>query len=167
MASNQPIIKQIAWLSILPQLIVMITIFVICKLSGTSDPIFSGAILYLIILITLRIVVPRNHRRGISLFKKKEFAAAKDEFIKSYEFFRKNSWIDKYRYLTLLSSSRISYREMALLNTAYCYGQIGEGHKSKEYYEKTLSEFPGSEIAIASLNMIKAAQKVPTSKSGD
>ena len=42
-----------------------------------------------------------------------------NEFQKSYDFFEKNQWVDKYRYLTLLTASKSSYREMALNNIAF------------------------------------------------
>ena len=48
------------------------------------------------------------------------------------EFFKRYNWIDKYRFVVLLSLSRISYTEMALANIAFCHGQLGEGGKSKE-----------------------------------
>ncbi len=47
---------------------------------------------------------------------------------------------------------------MALLNIAFCYGQSGNGKRSKEYYEKTLREFSNSEIAKASLQMFESAK---------
>ena len=46
-----------------------------------------------------------------------------------------NSWIDHWRFLVLLSPAAITYREMSLVNIAYCYGQTGEREKSKAYYE--------------------------------
>jgi len=49
---------------------------------------------------------------------------------------------------------------MSLLNIAFCYGQIGEGAKSIEYYKKTLTEFPKSEIAKASLKMFESAERI-------
>lgn len=93
-------------------------------------------------------------------FRNKKYDLAIDEYKKSYEFFQKYRWIDKYRALCLLSSSRISYSEMALANIAYCYGQIGEGTKSKEIYEQTLKEFPNSEIALAALKMYNSAKEI-------
>lgn len=41
---------------------------------------------------------------------------------------------------------------------AFCYGQSGDGKRSKEFYEKTLREFPNSEIAKASLRMFESAK---------
>ena len=76
----------------------------------------------------------------------------------SYGFFNKKQWIDKYRFIILLSASRISYKEMALLNIAFCYGQLGDGKRSREFYEKTLTEFPDSEMAKTALNMLNAVK---------
>lgn len=160
MASKPPIIRQVAWLSLIPQLVVMAIIFYFAFLLGVNDPILVGALTYLFISTLIRRLIPRNHRRGIKLFKKKKYDDALEEFKKSLAFFQNYWWIDKYRFLTLLSSSKMSYREMALLNIAFCYGQIGDGQRSKEYYEKTLSEFPNSSIADASLKMFEAASKI-------
>jgi tetratricopeptide (TPR) repeat protein len=133
---------------------------VFARFIGFQNYVFAGAIIYLAISFLLRFGVPFHHRKGIALFKKDSFIEAIPFFEKSYAFFNRNKWIDKYRYITLLSSSRASYTEMALLNIAFCYGQSGDGKKSKEYYEKTLSEFPNCEIAKASLRMFESAKEL-------
>jgi hypothetical protein len=43
---------------------------------------------------------------------------------------------------------------MALNNIAFCYGQLGNGNLSKEYYQKTLDEFPESGLAKAALRLL-------------
>ncbi|PHQ61052.1 MAG: hypothetical protein COC08_06375 [Maribacter sp.] len=53
----------------------------------------------------------------------------------------------------------MSYREMALANIGFCYSQIGDGIKSKEYYERTLKEFPESGLAKSALKMMSAMEK--------
>ena len=79
-----------------------------------------------------------------------------EEFKKSYNFFCRHTWIDKYRCITLLSSRRSSYTEMALLNIAFCYTQSKNAKLSKEYYQKVLEFFPESEMAKSALNMISS-----------
>jgi tetratricopeptide (TPR) repeat protein len=160
MASKQPIVKQIDWISIIPQLCVMGVIFAVVYRIKAPYPIITGALIYLALSISLRHILPAAHRRGIALFKKQDYKTAIPEFQKSYDFFFRHQWIDHLRYLVLLSSSRIGYREMSLLNIAYCYGQIGEGAKSRQYYEKTLTEFPKSEIAKAALKMFESAERI-------
>jgi tetratricopeptide (TPR) repeat protein len=157
MASKQPIVKQIAWASLIPQVAVMAILMYSSHLLGAEQPIIVGAVFYLILSLILRRLIPSNHRKGFKHLKKKEFAKAIGNFELSYEFFQRYSWIDKFRFLTLLSSSRICYREMALLNLAYCYGQQGDGTRSKEYYEKTIEQFPKSEMARSSLQMFESA----------
>ncbi|WP_144803871.1 tetratricopeptide repeat protein [Maribacter sp. MAR_2009_72] len=58
----------------------------------------------------------------------------------------------------------MSYREMALANIGYCYSQIGDGKKAKEYYERTLKEFPGSGLAKSALNMMNSVEQTPSTK---
>jgi tetratricopeptide (TPR) repeat protein len=160
MSSKIPIVKQMAWLSAIPHLIIFACLVLVVRLLGFKSDVPIGAILFLAIYYILRYQVPKHHRRGIVLYKKKKFTEAIPHFQKSYDFFRNKSWIDKYRYIALLSSSRISYTEMALINMAYCHGQIGNGKESKMLYKKTLEEFPNSEMAKASLRMFESAEKI-------
>lgn len=160
MSSKSPIVRQIAWLSLLPQLILIFCFIAFAHLIGFQSYLLFGALIYLAISFLLRFGIPFYHRKGVSLIKKGLFLEAISFFEKSYSFFKRNAWIDKYRYIILLSSSRISYTEMALLNIAFCYGQSGDGKRSKEYYKKTLSEFPDSEIAKASLRMFESAKEL-------
>ena len=160
MSSKSPIVRQIAWLSLLPQLILILCFIVFAYFIGFQNYILVGAIIYLAISFLLRFGIPFHHRKGIALFKKGSFVEAIPFFKKSYVFFKRNAWIDKYRYILLLSPSRVSYTEMALLNIAFCYGQSGDGKRSKEYYKKTLSEFPDSEMAKASLRMFESAKEL-------
>ena len=55
-------------------------------------------------------------------------------------------------------SSRSPYRRIALGNIAYCYGQLGEGEKATEYYERVLAEDPTNAVAISCLRMLRSSQ---------
>ncbi|MBP7275396.1 MAG: hypothetical protein KBA51_04250 [Kiritimatiellae bacterium] len=158
MSSGAPIVRQIAWLSVVPQLAIMGLIMWLLSMAGVQEAIFFGALAYLALSMSLRYGVAREHRRGISLFKRKQYADAIPSFERSYDFFSRYRWLDDWRFLTLLSSSRISYREMALLNMAFCHAQAGNGLKAKEFYRRTQAEFPESEMAKASLRMIESAE---------
>ncbi len=158
MASNVPTIRQISWISVIPQIAFMlILIFIYHKLNLKDPPLF-GAITYLTLSMSLRNLVPKSHREGLKLTKEHKFENAISKFEKSYEFFTENNWIDKYRFITLLSSSKMSYREMALCNIAFCYSQIGNGQKSIEYYKKTLKEFPENGLAQTGLKMLTSTE---------
>lgn len=158
MSSKVPMIKQINWISIIPQLIVIGVILFIWNLYYPDETFIFGGITYLVISYLLRTQIPKFHRSGMKLVKSENFKNAIPYFEKSYEFFKKHNWIDKYRFITLLSSSRMTYQEMALANIAFCYGQIGNGEKSKEYYTRTLKEFPENGIAKAALRMLNSVE---------
>lgn len=121
-----------------------------------SKFIFFGAITYFIISKLLRGIIAKEHLKATSKAKHEHYEEAIPHFLNSYEFFKRNSWVDKYRFLTLLSSDKISFKEMALLNIAFCYGQIGNGILSKNYYEKTLAEFPENAVAKAGLRLLNS-----------
>lgn len=161
MGSGKPIIRQVAWQSLIPQVIIMVVLIVTASIVfGASSPAVDVVILFCFLypLISRRLVA-HNHRKGIKFFKSGDYVQAISEFEKSYGFFMKHPWIDKYRFVTLLSSNRISYTEMALLNIAFCYSQIGDGGRAKLYYEKTLKQFPDSEMAKSALQMINSVTR--------
>jgi len=154
MASSLPIIRQLAWLSLLPHIAVLLLLVTIAYLLGAPEPLLVAAIAYLIISLLLRSTIPRHHRRGMGLFKQERFAEAIPHFSKSYDFFMRHNWVDRWRALTMLSSSRISYKEMALLNVAFCLAQTGERERSIQEYRRVLTEFPGSKVAEAALKLL-------------
>ncbi len=159
MSTKQQIIKQAAWLSVFPHLFAMGAFIGIFYATGSNNPIIPGTITYLITSNVLRRIIPHAHNKGMQLLSRQNYPEAISNFEKSYSFFSGQQWLDKFRYLTLLSSSRMSYREMALINIAYCHAQMGNENLAKEFYEQTLAEFPKSEMAIASLNSFEAAEK--------
>ncbi|WP_132055695.1 hypothetical protein [Pseudocnuella soli] len=150
--------RQVAWISLVPQLAFMGLLILIFYLCRSSEPFLHGTLTYLAISFCLRTFIPRDHMQGMKLVKEQKFSEAIPSFKRSYEFFSKNLWIDKYRFLTLLSSSRMSYREMALCNVAFCYSQVGEGIKAVECYTETLKEFPDSGLAQTALRMLHSSE---------
>ncbi len=156
MSSTVPTVRQVAWISMIPQLTFMALLMLFWHVLNASNPVFNGALTYLVISFCLRMFIAKEHRKGITIVRLEKFGDAIPHFEKSYEFFRKFAWLDKYRYFTLLSSSKMSYKEMALNNIAFCYGQIGDGIKSKEYYERALKEFPDSGIAKVGLRLLNS-----------
>ena len=159
MSGKMPVIKQIGWLSIIPQLLFMGLLIFFYFLLGIKEYFLFGVFTYIIISFTLRNTITIEHRKGIKNYHKQNYNDAILNFQNSLDFFKKHEWIDKYRYLVLLSSSKYSYREMALCNIAFCYGQIGEGKKAEYYYNVTLQEFPNNNLARSSLNIINSVKQ--------
>lgn len=155
MASSLPIVRQIAWLSLVPQLTVLLSLITAVTALGIGDPVLVGLLCYLVLVVAVRWLIPRHHRRGISLVKRQRFADAIPEFRQSYEFFANAEWVDRWRSITMLSSSRMTYREMALLNVAFCLTQTGERDQALAEYRRVIGEFPGSKMAETSIRMLE------------
>ncbi|WP_336517163.1 tetratricopeptide repeat protein [Pollutibacter soli] len=160
MATRLPVSGQISWPALIFNIVLMFFLSYISKRLGFSDPALTGIGTYIVVLFLLRVIITRDHRHGMMLVKRGKFAEAIPFFGKSYSLFSKHLWIDKYRFITLLSFSNMTYREMALNNIAFCYGQLGNGAKSVEYYEKTLAMFPENMLAKTALNLINAGKKL-------
>lgn len=158
MASNVPTIRQFSWPSFIFQLILVALIIYLYHLANVDEPFIFGAITYSIVAFVLRKSIAKKHRQGMKLVMKQKFEEALPYFERSVAYFSKNRWVDKYRFLTLLSSSRACYKEMGLCNMAFCYSQIGDGQKAKEYYEQVLKEFPENGLALAGLNMLRSVE---------
>lgn len=164
MASGKPIVGQISFISFIPQIILIsLLLYLFFQLQPVfnidrSTSISLALLTFYIIFLAVRLFLPYNHRKGMRLFKKGEYEAAIKEYEKSNEFFNKHKWIDKYRYIVLLSSSKMPYTEMSLINIAFCNSQLGNGAKAVEYYNKTLQEFPTSEMAKTALKLIESTK---------
>lgn len=147
---------RVVWLFIIPQLIL---IFLLCWVfSLYTDDTFTflfGLVSYWLIIFSLRNLVAKDHRKGIALLKKNNFEQAMVYFQKSVNYFERNPRIDKYRYLTLLSASRMTYREMGLCNIAFSLSQLGRVAEAKEMYNEVIKRYPENGIATAALNMMQ------------
>ena len=154
MASNVPLVKQVNWIALLPQFMVIGIFYTIFNLIEIKEPFLFGAITYFVLAMVLRNLFAKEHRQAIKMVKLHQYEIAIHLFEESVDYFSRNSWVDKYRSITLLTVSRMGYREMGLCNIAFCYSQIGEGQTAKEYYELILSEFPDNGLAQAGLKML-------------
>lgn len=156
MSTKVPIIKIFNWFAMIPQIAIMAIVITAWYFFYPRESFLFGGITYIIISFSLRSLIPKAHLQGMKLVKSEKFEEAIPFFQKSYDFFNENIFLDKYRFVTLLSSSKMAYREMALVNIAFCYSQIGNGKKSREYYNRTLEEFPDNPLAKVGLNMLNS-----------
>lgn len=156
-----PTIRSIAWFSLIPQMLVAGLIIYTYYLFNLSNAILLGSLTYLIISYSLRTYVMSDFSKGMQLCKAHQFKKAIPYFEKIIDFLKDKKWLDKYRYILLLSSSKMSYREMSLCNIAFCYSQIGEAQQAKKYYENIAHEFPDNTVAFAALKMISSFENSP------
>jgi tetratricopeptide (TPR) repeat protein len=156
MQTKVPLAKQETdWLAIIPRILLMA---VLCLLVYRFDHrlfVFYGLFLYLAITIPLkRLLLPASLYESVKLIKQENFEDAIPFIQEDVDYFTKKAWIDKFRFLLMISSSKRTFREMSLCNMAYCLLQIGNVKESKALYEEILIQYPENIIAKAGLNNI-------------
>lgn len=151
------LLRQINWLSVLPHIVVLVSLALLFGLIGMSWDIavLMAAMLYLGLAVVLQNVIPADHRRAMQAFKKGNYAEAKEAFHDSYKFFKVKEWLDKYRSIFMLSVAKMSYKEIALVNMALCDLQEGNMQDAKAGYQRVLSEFPESKMAKEAIDYIE------------
>jgi tetratricopeptide (TPR) repeat protein len=159
MHSSDTVVKQTSWLMVIPQLIalafcVALAALVLWPRLGLVS-ISLGAFAYLAYGVGSRWILLRPHRNGLRLTSDGKYPEAIHSFEQSYAFFSKYIWVDQYRYLTMLTPSANSFREMALVNIAYCYLQMGDWMKAKDYYQSIMAQFPNSLFARRAMELIE------------
>ncbi|WP_313531728.1 tetratricopeptide repeat protein [Sphingobacterium multivorum] len=154
MNSNLPINRSISW----PAYFIIFAlsagfIFSFDYIFQTND-IFYPIMVISALAIILRVTIPRSHRKGIQAIKENDYSTATTYFKESVDYFTRNEWVDRYRVITILSASKMCYREMGLCNIAFCYSQTGKAEKAKALYKEILQEYPENGIAYYALNSI-------------
>ena len=167
MRREPPVVREWSWRLVVPQLLaVVVAIGAFSLVLGLDRAAFLwGAGIYLVYSFGSRALLARHHKSGMSALRAGMYAEAIEHFRASYRFFSKHSWLDKYRSFTMMSPSAASYREMALLNVAFCHGNLGNGAEAKAAYEQVSRESPESPVAKAALRMIGAIAQEGTGKS--
>lgn len=157
MTPGVPFVRsQITWWYKIPQIALLITLFVLFSKQDETFGMIAGVIVYYFIVYALRTLIAFHHRAGVAKLKARKYEEAIVRFEKSVVFFTRNSWIDKYRPLTLLSASKKCYREMGLCNIVFSYTQTGRGVGAKKLYEEILMEYPENDIAYSALNTLRS-----------
>jgi tetratricopeptide (TPR) repeat protein len=174
MSSKTPIIRQVSWIYILPQLAIMAAFMAatqaLLHLPNFAHSMIIGLAAYLIYSHGMRVMVLRVHRRAMGLVRRRDFRGAIKNFEESYRSLSQQPWVDRFRWIILLSPSSIGYREMDLYNIAYCYIQLNQPAEARTYYEKVIGEFPNGSLAPKAQRMLQALGKGqsvhPAAKSG-
>ena len=118
----------------------LILIAVWCFLLPTlRQAVMAGFATYLLLTGLLRLIFLKDHRAGMKLMRKKQYAEAAEAFSRSETYFKKHPNLDKFRFITVFSSSAVPYRQMALNNMGLCYLEAGEAFEALKAF-RTLAE---------------------------
>jgi tetratricopeptide (TPR) repeat protein len=149
--TRAPLSRQFNILGILCQLAVLGLIALGFYFIDPANFFFYALFAYFGLTLALHYLVPAHQRRGLALVNRREFAEAIPEFEESYRFFKRHAWVDRFRFITVLDSSRLSYAELALLNRAHCLLMCGRRTEAIRAYRELLEEFPANEAAKKAL----------------
>ena len=150
-----PVIHQIAWVSLILQLVIVGVFIGAAEYFGVPKPILAATLAYIVLAALIRLLLTSHHRRGMHYARQGRLELAILDFQKSYEFFHRHAWLDEMRYIFLLSTSRVSYREMGLLNLAYCDLWADRGEDAVRTYLRTIEEFPHSGLAWTGIKLFQ------------
>lgn len=114
----------------------IIFVVVACVVTGEIiRGVLIGVIVFAVVAFLLRIILQYNHINGMRLIDDKFYPEASEFFRKSYLFFSKHYWIDKFRFITMFSSNYLSFRDMDLNNYGVCLTCMEEFDKALEAYK--------------------------------
>ena len=150
-----PVIHQIAWVSLILQLLIVAIFIGAATYFNVPKPILAATLAYIVLAALIRLLLTSHHRRGMHYARQNRLELAIVEFQRSYEFFHRHTWLDEMRYIFLLSTSRVSYREMGLLNLAYCDLWADRGEDAVRTYLRTIEEFPQSGLAWTGIKLFQ------------
>jgi tetratricopeptide (TPR) repeat protein len=92
-----------------------------------------------------RLLVPRSVYISTELIRNAEFDKAIPEIDKALMYFDKHAWIDKYRILLLISSSKRSIKEILIINKVYCLSQTGHEEEAQTLYKSVIKQYPNKQ----------------------
>lgn len=121
-----------------------------------SESLMFGAFGYLGYSYLSRYTISRHHRAGIRAFQNGDYSEALEHYAKSKEFFERYPAIDRFRSVIMLTPSIWSYREMAMMNSAFAHSQIGDDDRSRQLYEEVLRDYPDNTVAVQALRMLNS-----------
>lgn len=149
--------RQVNWSVFIPHGILVALMAYLLIFIGLEPElsILAAAVIYLGLSMLLQRLIPFHHRMGFRLLMQKDYEKAAQAFQESWNFFTKNEWLDRFRSIFMLSASKMSYREMALINRSLCFWQMGDTDKALESYEEVLKNYPESKMAKDAIDYIK------------
>jgi tetratricopeptide (TPR) repeat protein len=156
MAERIPVVRQIAWGTLIYQIALMVLFIWLYSKTSIKDPALAGGLTFIGLVLVLRFAFSGLHRKGMRHIRKMEYDKAIPYFEGSYEFYTRNSFLDKYRAYLMLSASLMFYKEMALNNIGFCYSQMDKKEEAIFYYRKCVEEYPNCTMAKVALKMLEA-----------
>lgn len=154
----QPLINYISWKSVLPPLLVATVLILLAKflfpVRDLAEAFIIGGGVFVAYTFGARHFIASANRKGLKAVARKDYDAAIEHFNRSYAFFSEHEWLDRFRSITLMSSSLWSYREMALMNILTANVRKKDFAAASEACRRVLEEFPENQIVRSTYEML-------------
>jgi len=165
MKQNVPLIRNVNYPAFFLQLVVIAAIiggfaWLFWAVLGIWSTLLGLAVL-LIYVKGVQWVFMRYHRAGMKLMQAGKYDEALVPLQHALEFYNEHPQLDRLRHVLLVSASAFSFREVALMNIAYCFGQMGDKEKMVKHYERLAIEYPNNVTAQNTLRFIETIQSQP------
>lgn len=162
MGTKVPVVGNTRWLMVLPPLAVLGALIALSGLAfgwvWWSMLIAFGV--WLAYTFTARWVWVRHHRAGLRALQAGRWEEAIECYRRGEALFREKPWIDRWRPLTLMTASAMSFTEVAVNNIGVAQLQAEDALAAEATFERGLAEFPDSIVmqnALHSMRMGAAA----------
>jgi tetratricopeptide (TPR) repeat protein len=116
-----------------------------------------GAVVFLLYrVLVVRMLVCRDHRRGVRQTQAGHFADAIGSFQASARFWDRWGWLDRSRGILLGSTVAYPFGQLARYNEAYCLSRLGRGEEAITALNRLLQRAPDMHIAKELLEVLEA-----------
>ena len=115
--------------------------------TGFSRALVFAFALYFVYGAAARSFILWRHQRAMKLFRRRNYRDAIPAFEQSERYLAANPWIDRQRWIVLLSASAISYREMALFNIGAAHVHLDHPGPARRAFNHFLDVAPRSPLA--------------------
>lgn len=107
-------------------------------------------------VLFVRMLLCRDHRRGVSQTRAGHFVDAIASFQASAAFWDRVAWLDKARGILLGSAVAYPFGQLARYNEAYCLSRLGRGEEAISTLQGLLKRAPDMAIAKELLDVLEA-----------
>ncbi len=158
-----PVVRPISWLRFLALFPICFGIVILFYLLGPFKEAFVNIILALAICFAFKLLIKNlltsHYIKGMRYVKRQMYKEAVQEFEKNLEYWESHLTLNSIYWLISLHPSLFLPVELSLHNLGFCYGQLGEKNKSKEYYSRVLELNPQNGMAIVAMRLIETGEK--------
>lgn len=113
----------------------------------------GGSLLMLYVLLS-RLIFTGDHQLALWHLAHQEYELAIPRLEASFEYFTRRTWLDRLRFVLMLSPTGYRYREMAMLGLGYCHAQLGHT-EALDWYARCHAAYPHNPTAKAALALLR------------